>query len=225
MPPSLQCSSIEIKTLPACSAEAHLRTPSNRNACGGIFSALLFCAVLALLTSGCANRQGALKQKACLKTVQHVDLPKYMGDWRVIANIPYFAERGCIDSLESYRLNPDGTIANWFTFRKKSFDSEPGKFTAKIKVLNKETNAEWKVYFFGGLVRAAYLVLDLDPGYQWAVVGHPSRKYGWIMARSKSLPDVTYKAILKRLENQGYDPSLFKKVPQLPEQLGAPGFQ
>ncbi len=166
-----------------------------------------------------------MKTKVPLKTVQHVDLPKYMGDWRVIANIPYFAERGCLDSVESYSLNPDGTIANGFAFRKKSFDSKQGKLTAKIKVLNKQTNAEWRVYFFGGLVRAAYLVLDMDPGYQWTVVGHPSRRYGWIMARSKSLPEGTYEAILKRLQIQGYDPSLFRKVPQLPEQLGAPGFQ
>lgn len=166
-----------------------------------------------------------MKTKVPLKTLQHVDLPKYMGDWRVIANIPYFAERGCLDSVESYSLNADGTIANRFTFRKKSFEAEPGQFSAKIKVINKQTNAEWKVYFLGGLVRASYLVLDMDPGYQWTVVGHPSRRYGWIMARSKSLPDGTYKAILKRLESQGYDPSLFRKVPQLPRQLGAPGFQ
>jgi apolipoprotein D and lipocalin family protein len=45
------------------------------------------------------------------------------------------------------------------------------------------------------------------------------------MARSKTLPESTYKAILSRLEKQGYDPALFQKVPQLPEQLGAPGFQ
>ncbi len=58
-------------------------------------------------------------------------------------------------------LNSDGVIATGFTCRKKSFDLDPGKFIAKIKVLHKETNAEWKVYFLGELVRAAYLVLDL----------------------------------------------------------------
>ncbi len=166
-----------------------------------------------------------MKKTEPLRTVSHVDIPKYMGDWRVIANIPYFAERGCVDSIESYGLNPDGSIANWFTFRKKSFEAPQKKITAKAKVVNKETNAEWKVYFFGGIIRAAYLVLDRDPDYQWTVVGHPSRKYGWIMARSKTIPEKTYQEILKRLEEQGYDPSLFKKVPQLPEQVGAPGFQ
>lgn len=164
-------------------------------------------------------------KKEPLRTVAHVDLPKYMGDWRVIANIPYFAERGCVDSVESYALLPDGKIDNWFTFRKKSFGAPQGKVTAKAVVTNTQTNAEWTVKFFGGLIRAKYLVLDLDPNYQWVVVGHPSRNYGWIMARSKTLPDATYAAILKRLADQGYDPARFQKVPQLPEQLGKPGFQ
>ncbi len=219
----LPFSSLELRAMGA-GERLHPR-PRMREIYRAVFRTLTLSAGLALLATGCTTRQATMKQKAPLQTVRHVDLPKYMGDWRVIANIPYFAERGCIDSIESYGLNPNGTIANWFTFRKKSFEAAPGKFTAKIKVLNKETNAEWKVYFFGGLVRAAYLVIDMDPGYQWTVVGHPSRKYGWIMARNKTLPENTYNAILKRLEKQGYDPALFQKVPQLPEQLGTPGFQ
>ena len=82
-------------------------------------------------------------------------------------------------------------------------------------MLNKQTNAEWRVKFLGGLVSAAYLVIDLDPDYRWIVVGHPSRNYGWIMARTKTLPDATYLEILKRLLAQDYDPARFVKVPQI----------
>jgi len=153
-----------------------------------------------------------------LHTVTHVDLKRYMGDWRVIANIPYFAEKGCVDSVESYALRKDGRIDNWFTFRKKSFDSPQKKFTALAWVHDPRTNAEWRVRFFG-VVTVPYLVLDLDPQYRWTVVGHPSRNYGWIMAREKTLPDSTYRGILKRLEAQGYDPARFVKVPQFPSQV------
>ena len=48
--------------------------------------------------------------KPPLQPVAHVDLPRYMGDWYVIANIPYFAEKGCVDSIESYAARPDGDI-------------------------------------------------------------------------------------------------------------------
>jgi apolipoprotein D and lipocalin family protein len=171
---------------------------------------------LAAFLVGCAmNGSG----KPPLRTVSHVDLPRYMGHWRVIAEIPYFAERGGVDSIESYALLPDGSIYNWFTMRKGSFSAPESKVTAHAYVTNRQTNAEWKVKFLAGLITAPYLIIDLDPDYQWTVVGHPSRNYGWIMARSKTMPDATYNAILQRLATQGYDPSRFQKVPQLPSEL------
>lgn len=153
-----------------------------------------------------------------LKPVKHVDLARYMGDWRVIANVPYFAEKGCIDSIEGYRLREDGRIDNFFTFRKGSFDAPQEQIKALAAVYNKETNAEWRVRFFG-VVNAKYFITDLDPDYRWAVVAHPSRKYGWVLAREKTLPESTYNGILERLKEQGYDPAQFVKVPQLPDQL------
>src|SRR4029077_14862942 len=84
---------------------------------------------------------------------------------------------------------------------------------AKVKVHHKFTNAEWRVRFFK-VISVKYLVLDLDPDYQWVAVGHPSRNYGWIMARSQGLADPVYKGILQRLGEQGYDTGKFEKVPQ-----------
>lgn len=179
----------------------------------------LVLAALSLLP-GCASQGKNSGQP--LRTVPYVDLNRYMGDWYVIANIPYFAEKDCVGSVESYALRPDGQIDNWFTFRKLSFDAPQKRINALATVQNHKTNAEWRVKFFG-LVTADYLVLDLDPQYRWTVVGHPSRNYGWIMARSKTIPDSTYNGILQRLKAAGYDPARFVKVPQFPPQaVGAP---
>ncbi|MEK0451188.1 MAG: hypothetical protein RL088_3456 [Verrucomicrobiota bacterium] len=150
-----------------------------------------------------------------LKTVKHVDVARYMGAWRVIANIPYFAEKDCVDTVESYALRKDGRIDNWFTYRRPSWDDPQKKFTALAWVHDRATNAEWRVRFFG-LVTVPYLILDVDPNYRWAVVGHPSRNYGWIMARERTMPEKTYREILGRLGEQGYDTSRFVKVPQVP---------
>lgn len=141
-----------------------------------------------------------------------------MGDWRVIANIPYFAEKNCVDSVESYVLRADGKIDNYFTYRKKSFTAPQKKIRALAWVHDPKTNAEWRIRFFG-LVKVDYLILEIDPNYQWTAIGHPSRKYGWIMARDKVMPEQTYQHILQRLEAKGYDPTKFKKVPQLPSQI------
>jgi len=174
-----------------------------------LFPCLALLALATLLTA-CATAP----RKPPLKTVAHVDLPRYMGDWRVIANIPYFAEKDCVESIESYGLRPDGKIANWFRFRKGSFDAPQKRVDFVAEVVNHQTNAEWRVHF-APLITAAYLVIDLDPKYRWVVVGHPSRKYGWIMSRQTTLPESTYQAILRRLDAQGYDPKAFVKVPQV----------
>jgi apolipoprotein D and lipocalin family protein len=194
----------------------------------GVFSSLWpwvlgVCAGLSL--GGCAapvagragKAQGVSPGKLpALRTVPRVELPRYMGDWYVIANIPYFAEAGCVGSVETYALRPDGRIDNWFTYRKGSFGAPVKQFRALAWVHNAETQAEWRVRFLG-LITASYLVLDLDPDYRWAVVGHPSRKYGWVLARSQTLPERQYRDILRRLSEQGYDPDRFVKVPQQPQ--------
>jgi apolipoprotein D and lipocalin family protein len=188
----------------------HLRRPRRIT----LLRAIPFVALSALLVGAVfAARRTSLPP---LRTVSHVDIPRYMGHWRVIAEIPYFAERGAVDSVESYSLLPDGTIHNWFTSRKNSFDAPERTINAHAYIVNKQTNAEWKVKFLGGIITAPYLILDLDPDYQWTVVGYPSRNLGWIMAREKTLPESTYNAILKRLAAQHYDISRFEKVPQLP---------
>jgi apolipoprotein D and lipocalin family protein len=176
-----------------------------------------YAAVMAV--SALAFLIGCTAMKEPLRPVAHVDLPRYMGDWYVIANIPYFAEKGCVDSIESYALRPDGDIDNWFTCRKDSFDAPmKRKATAKAVVDDKVSNAVWHVTFFK-VISVKYFILDLDPNYQWVAVGHPSRNYGWVMARTKSLDEVTYQGILRRLKAQGYDISRFQKVPQ---QAGVP---
>jgi apolipoprotein D and lipocalin family protein len=152
--------------------------------------------------------------KEPLRPVAHVDLPRYMGDWNVIANIPYFAEKDCVDSVESYALRSDGDIDNWFTCRKKSFDAPmKRKANALAVVDDKVSNAVWHVKFFK-IFSVKYVILDLDPNYQWVVLGHPSRNYGWVMARAKTLDEATYQSALASLTAQGYDATRFKKVPQ-----------
>jgi apolipoprotein D and lipocalin family protein len=169
-----------------------------------------FFAGLLLTLCGCST------MREPLRTVPHVDLPKYMGDWYVIGEIPNYAERDCVDSIESYALRQDGDIDNWFTCRKKTFDAPmKRRVTAKAVVIDTTSNAIWRVRLFH-VIPVKYLILELDPAYQWAAVGHPSRRYGWILARSKSMDDATYGKILDALGQQGYDTAKFKRVPQSP---------
>ena len=71
----------------------------------------------------------------------------------------------------------------------------------------------------------SYLILYVDPDYKTALVGYPGRSYGWIFAREPVIDDATYRALLNRMNDQGYDIEQFRRVPQTPRQVGRPGFQ
>lgn len=153
-----------------------------------------------------------------LRTVPYVDLDRYLGDWHVIAHIPYFLERGKVATLDRYARRPDGKLDNIFIFRRGSFDAPEEQWKGVAWVHDPRTNAEWRVQFIWPL-RATYLIIDLDPAYRWAVVGHPSRNYIWILARERSLPDDVYQAILQRAAAQGYDRARIVPVPQPPAEI------
>jgi apolipoprotein D and lipocalin family protein len=140
-------------------------------------------------------------------------MDRYLGDWYVIANIPYILENGKVATLDRYAKRPDGRMDNIFIFRKGSFDAPEQEWRGVSWVHNRTTNAEWRVQFIWPF-RVPYLVIDLDPDYRWAVIGHPSRNYFWILARTRRLPDDVYTGILARAAEQGYDVSRVAKVPQ-----------
>ena len=60
-----------------------------------------------------------------------------------------------------------------------------------------------------------FLIIDLDKDYSHTVIGYPSKKYVWIMARNPQMDENIYNGILENLSNIGYDISLIKKVPQV----------
>jgi len=152
-----------------------------------------------------------------------IDLTRYMGAWHVIANIPYFAERGKVATRDVYTLDAEGNVATTYVYRKEF--GGPEKTTDSLGVVQPGShNARWIVRFFW-LVRADYLVLEVAPDYSWALVGQPSRKLGWVLARDAAMSDRQYAELLQKFASFGYDPARFQRVPQFPEQVGKPGFQ
>lgn len=147
-----------------------------------------------------------------IPTVDHVDLERYMGDWYVIAHIPTFIEDDAYNAVETYSLNPDGTIDTVFTFREGGFDGEERRYNPKGFVQS-ENNAEWGMRFVWP-IKAEFLVVWLDEDYTQTVIGRSKRDYVWIMAREPTLPEQDYQRILEFLAAEGYDLDELRKVPQ-----------
>lgn len=148
-----------------------------------------------------------------MKTVDYVDLDRFMGDWYVVANIPTFVEKGAHNAVESYALNPDGTIATTFTFNKDSFDGPKKTYSPKGFVLDETTNARWGMQFIWP-IKADYRIIYLDDAYQTTVVGRAKRDYVWVMSRSPDFSDAELDEMRSFIANVGYDPTSLKRVPQ-----------
>lgn len=150
--------------------------------------------------------------RAPLPAVPQVDIPRFMGDWYVIANIPTFIERGAHNAVESYRLADDGRILTEFTFRKDAFDGPLKRYTPTGFVRD-ESGAVWGMQFIWP-IKADYRVIYLDDAYSQTIIGREKRDYVWIMAREPQIPEEDYARHVEFLRAQGYDTSKLQRVPQ-----------
>ena len=176
---------------------------------------LLLFAVAALVAATFAGRAQAKEPKLVSKAV--VDLDRYMGRWWVIGNIPYFGERGKIASADIYTLRPDGKIDNVFVYR-KAFDKPEKRMNALATVLPGSNNTRWKIAFFGGLLKADYLILEVAPDYSWALIGQSSKKLAWVFSREQRMDDAQFDTLREKFAGYGYRPADIKRVPQFPDQ-------
>ncbi|MBY6205740.1 lipocalin family protein [Halomonas denitrificans] len=183
----------------------------------------LLVAIVVLTAAGCALLFSGRGDRPPLETAAPVELERYLGEWYVIANIPYFAERGNVASRAVYRRRDDGRLDDLYFYR-DDFGAEEESMEGVARVVEGSGNARWKVRFFWPFT-FDYVILAVDTDYRHVAVGHPSREYAWIMAREPRIDDAVYQRLLDVFARNGYSPEALQKVPQFPAQVGRPGFQ
>ena len=139
-----------------------------------------------------------------LAVVPRVEIDRYLGTWYEIARYPNRFQKECVAVTADYSLRPDGKIKVVNACRKETLDGKIKKIEGKAWVADKATNAKLKVQFFWPFW-GAYWIIDLGEDYEFAVVGHPKRKYLWILSRTPTLDQETLDGILARLPDKGYD--------------------
>ena len=145
--------------------------------------------------------------------VASVDLPRFMGDWYVIAQIPTYIERKAFDSVESYRLDADGKIRTTFRYRNGSADAPLKTMEPVGRVVPGTNNAVWEMQFVWP-IQAEYVIVDLAPDYSRTIVGRSKRDYVWLMSRQPSLPAPELAAAIQKIRELGYDTTKLRMVPQ-----------
>ncbi len=145
-------------------------------------------------------------------TVERVDLPRFMGDWYVLAGQFTPFEKGAHNAIENYRLDEKGRIPTTFTFNKGAPDGPRKTYRSLAFVHNQETKAEWRIQFFWP-IRFPYLIVFLDEEYQATAISTDDRKYVWVMARGPELAPALEARLMNRLTELGFDTNRFVRVP------------
>ena len=171
-----------------------------------LFKVLLLI-IFSSFFAGCAgNKMNEIATK-------QVDIPRFMGDWYVIAVIPTVIETQAYNAVENYKLDSDGTIATTFTYHKGAFDG-PLKAYHPRGFVNKESgNGLWGMQFIWPL-KADFRIAYLDDHYQRTIVARNARDYVWIMARTPQISEENYQEMVGFVKNLGYDMTKLRKVPQ-----------
>jgi apolipoprotein D and lipocalin family protein len=179
-------------------------------------AAILGNALFAFSLVGLLSVVEAQTEKS-VKTVANVDLDRYKGLWYEIAKIPNRFQRKCTSGTTAqYALRNDGKI----DVINRCFDKEGKVIEARgiARIVDTESNAKLKVSFVKvlglSLFWGDYWIIGLGEDYEYAIVGTPNRKYGWILSRTPALSQEKLENIFNLLREQGYNPEEFEMTLQ-----------
>lgn len=144
--------------------------------------------------------------------MKRIDLQAYSGKWYVIATIPTSFDKNWNYVTETYIVNPKGSIDIYTTYRKGDHHEEKSVSSKGFPVKG-SNNTQWKVQFVWPF-KADYLIEETDHEYTYVVIGHPKKKFLYIMNRTGKLNTIQYEQILDRAVKKGYNLARLRKIEQ-----------
>jgi len=133
-----------------------------------------------------------------------------MGKWYVHGYTPTFLDSDAYNPVEIYEMADDGRILTTYQFNDGGFDGKQKTYRPVAKVFDKESNAEWRMRFFG-VINTPYLILYVSDDYQYTVIGVPGRDMAWIMSRSPEIAADQYASLRRELETRDFDLESFTR--------------
>ena len=160
---------------------------------GGVLRRLLLIAALLGLA--------ACDSPPPLDTAPNVDLARFSGTWFEIAHLPRPTQQSCTGTTATYTSRGSGqfTFVHACTLENGNFHQS----SAIAQVKDGADPAKLQVDF-GGFF-GDYWILDVAPDYRYAIVGHPSRAYLWILSRTPTLSADDKTAILAKATSLKFD--------------------
>ncbi len=179
---------------------------------------LIACAVSVVLLAGCiAGPSGRAKDAPPLVAVPSVEVERYMGKWYEIARYPTSFQKDCEGVTAEYALRADGRVDVTNTCAFGTKDGAPRSATAVARVMDGSNGARIFVNFAPVPLpagRGNYWILHLDADYTRAVIGEPSGRFLWLLARTPQVTQEVRAEMDAAAVAAGYDLSMLKETEQ-----------
>lgn len=175
--------------------------------------------LIVLITTGVIAGCAGTPSEPDMEVVSDIDLQRYSGRWYEIARLPHEEQQKCVGDVSAdYEPMADDRLR--VTNRCAVAGGEEsvegvarvaGENPAQLEVRFAPAALTWLPAVWGD-----YWILDVGAGprYDYALVGEPSRKYLWILSRTRTMDDDTYARLLQRAAKEGYDVTRVRRTPQ-----------
>jgi apolipoprotein D and lipocalin family protein len=134
--------------------------------------------------------------------VAQVELSRMQGKWFEIAKLPRASQAGCTGTTADYQLHS----ATELLVVNECFEGHlqgPVKRVAARAVAS-DAAVPGKLSLDFGFAYGDYWIIEVGETYEYAVIGHPSRDYLWILSRERTLPEAKLAGVLERARGRGF---------------------
>ena len=141
---------------------------------------------------------------------------RYLGTWFEIARLDNSFERGLTHVTATYGQNPDGSLS----VLNRGFNAQSGTWKEARGTARFRESADvgsLAVTFFRPF-SGGYHIFALDrENYTWAAVSGPSKKYFWILSRTREMPEDIRKRLVAKAQKLGFRMDKLIMTDQSPE--------
>lgn len=142
--------------------------------------------------------------------VQSFDAQRYLGNWYEIARLDHKFERGLSHVTAEYSLREDGGVK----VVNKGYSQKDGEWNTaegKAYFVQDKNTGFLKVSFWGPFY-SSYVIFELDPDYQYALISGNDKDYFWILSRQPEMDEVVLNELIGKAQALGFDTRKLIKV-------------
>jgi apolipoprotein D and lipocalin family protein len=144
--------------------------------------------------------------------VAQVDLSRLEGKWFEIAKLPRPSQAGCVGTTAEYRRVSAQELLVVNECHEGALGGPLKRVAARAIASDAAEPAKLSLDF--GFAYGDYWILEVGDSYDYAVIGHPSRDYLWILSRAPTLSPAKLDAALSHARARGFPTGALSYTPQ-----------